>query len=117
MDQRNRLSEEELRRVVQSRPSPIPPAFFNERVMAQIRQEHEKRLVLRRRIYLCCVAAAILTMLFIGLHNLIRMHLTPLVVTPFEQMLLTAFAVGLVLLEVQQLLHERFGHKENEQCK
>lgn len=112
MDQRNELTDNELRRVVQSQPMPHAPAFLTERVMHLVRREHEKSLRRERVVFLLGVAFALLLMVGAGVGTLVRLAVEPQELRLLEKFIIAALVGALVLYEFHHFLCKRFGLPE-----
>lgn len=101
MDRRENLSDELLRRVVQSRPQPSLPFMLTERIMRGIRLRHHELLLRERKGLVMMVAVALFLMLLVGAEMLCRVGQIAQGLTPLQGYLLIALIVGVLLLELR----------------
>lgn len=112
MDRRENLSDEKLRRVVQSRPQPSLPFMLTERIMRGVRLRHNEMLRQERRGLVVMAVVALLLMLLVGVEMLCRIGQIAQELTPLQSCLLIALIVGVLLLELRGRLVRWFGWPE-----
>ncbi len=112
MDQRNELTERELRRVVQSRPMPYPPLFITERVMHRVRREQQMQFRRQVRFLFLLTGGAVVLMLGLGGGMLMWLSNAAADFSLVERCLLSFVLLGILLYDLHRRLRRRLGIPE-----
>ncbi len=112
MDQRNKLNESELRRVVQSRSMPSPPLFLTERVMRLVRREQQAQFRRQVRHLFLLMGVAVVLMLGVGGAALVQLCNSATEFSLMERYLLIFILLGVLLYDLHRRLSRRLGIPE-----
>lgn len=108
MDKRKTIDDNTLRRVVQSRPQPDEPAFLTEKIMREVRREHERQLRRERRLFLIPIAVAILILLVVGCFAIVYVANAEFELTPIQQLVAILLPGFYLLYELQRWLCKKW---------
>lgn len=108
MDKRKIIDDNTLRRVVQSRPQPHEPAFMTEKIMREVRREHERQLRRERRLFLIPIAVATLILLVVGCCAIVYVANAEFELTPIQQLVAILLPCFYLLYELQRWLCKKW---------